>query len=385
MQYHFDEIVDRRNTDSVKWDRIPGNPDAIPMWVADMDFRCPKPVIDRVLEKAAFGIYAYTVTPPAFRTATAAWQLRRHGWDLGEAAVIPVSSVVPALYTAVAAFTEPGERVILQRPVYGPFTAAIEQQGRVVSSNTLQYREGRYEVDWEDLERRAADPGAKLMLLCSPHNPVGKVFTRQELEKIGEICKRHHVILFSDEIHGDFIYEGSCHIPAASVVERCLVAVAPSKTFNLASMKTAAVIAPAPDLAEQFRRVLAVNHADNLNMLGLYAYIAAYEEGDEYLDQLLTYLTGNVTCLQARLKAEMPKIKLTVPQGTYLMWLDCRELGMDQKQLTEFFTWKAGVVMNAGDWFGPEGTGFVRMNLACPHATLNRALDQIAAAYRTLA
>lgn len=178
MKYCFDEIIDRRNTDSIKWDHIPGNPDAIPMWVADMDFRCPQPVIDRVMEKAAFGVYAYTATPPAFREATASWQRRRHHWDMGEATVIPVSSVVPALYTAVAAFTEPGDRVILQRPVYGPFTDAVTQQGREISNNALLLQNGHYEVDFEDLERRAADPRAKLMLLCSPHNPVGKVFTR---------------------------------------------------------------------------------------------------------------------------------------------------------------------------------------------------------------
>ena len=230
MKYCFDEIIDRRNTDSIKWDHIPGNPDAIPMWVADMDFRCPQPVIDRVMEKAAFGVYAYTATPPAFREATASWQRRRHHWDMGEATVIPVSSVVPALYTAVAAFTEPGDRVILQRPVYGPFTDAVTQQGREISNNALLLQNGHYEVDFEDLERRAADPRAKLMLLCSPHNPVGKVFTRQELEKIGEICRRNHVLLFADEIHGDFVYPGSCHIPAASILPDCLVAVAPSKT-----------------------------------------------------------------------------------------------------------------------------------------------------------
>ena len=381
MKYCFDEIIDRRNTDSIKWDHIPGNPDAIPMWVADMDFRCPQPVIDRVMEKAAFGVYAYTATPPAFREATASWQRRRHHWDMGEATVIPVSSVVPALYTAVAAFTEPGDRVILQRPVYGPFTDAVTQQGREISNNALLLQNGHYEVDFEDLERRAADPRAKLMLLCSPHNPVGKVFTRQELEKIGEICRRNHVLLFADEIHGDFVYPGSCHIPAASILTDCLVAVAPSITFNLASMKAAAVISPNPDLAKRFQQVLSLSHGDNMNMLGLYAYIAAYEKGDEYLEQLLTYLAGNVAHLQKRLAEQLPQIRLIAPQGTYLMWLDCRAMGMAQNELADFFTWKAGVAMNTGEWFGPEGTGFMRMNLACPRKTLDLALDRIAGAF----
>lgn len=384
MQYNFDEIIDRRNTDSVKWDHIPGNPAAIPMWVADMDFRCPKPVIDAVMEKAAFGLYAYTVVPPSLRESTGAWQMRRHGWDIGDAEVIPMSSVVPALYTAVAAFTEPGDKVIVQRPVYGPFISAIEQQGRQVANNALVYRDGRYEIDFADLARKAADPKVRLMLLCNPHNPVGRVFTAGEIGKIGEICKENGVFLFADEIHADFVYPSSKHVPAASVTDNCMVAIAPSKTFNLAAMKCAAVIAPEPDKAERFKKVLALNHADNMNMLGMYAYIAAYEAGDEYLEQLLRYLKGNVDYLRDFLKKNMPKIRLTEPEGTYLMWLDCRALGMDQEALGRFFAEKAGVAMNGGDWFGAEGTGFVRMNLACPRATLKKALDQMLTAYQTL-
>ncbi len=384
MEYNFNEIIQRKGTDSVKWDTIPGNPDAIAMWVADMDFRCPKPVIDKVMEKAAFGIYAYNIIPPSFRASTAGWQRRRHGWDIADAQVIPMSSVVPALYTAVAAFTEPGDKVILQRPVYGPFTGAIESQGREVSNNALRLENGRYEIDFADLEERAKDPKAKLMLLCSPHNPVGRVFTREELERIGKICEENHVILFADEIHGDFVYPGATHIPAGMVCNRCLVAVAPSKTFNLASMKCAAVITQDPELAEKFKSVLALSHADNLNMLGMYAYIAAYEQGDEYIDQLLVHLEGNIRYLTAYLKEHLPQIHLIQPEGTYLMWLDCRELGKTQQELTQFFTWDAGVAMNEGNWFGPEGEGFVRMNLACPRPTLEEALRRIRKAYETL-
>ena len=388
MHYDFNTYLDRRHTDSVKWDHIPDNPAAIPMWVADMDFRCPEPVIAALREKVDFGVFAYTATPPAFREATARWQRVRHGWDLGDAAVIPITSVVPALYTAVAAFTKPGQKVILQRPVYGPFTGAIEQQGRVVSNNALRLECGRYTMDFADLERRAADPDAKLMFLCNPHNPVGLVFTREELEQVAEICTRNGVVLFSDEIHADFQYPGQSHIPILSLTPHlaqcCLTAIAPSKTFNLAAMKAAAVLSSNPDLAEPFQKALALNHADNLNMLGVYAYIAAYQHGDEYLDQLLQHLGGNVDCLRKRLAAEMPRIRLIEPEGTYLMWLDCRDLGMDQAKLHAFFTWEAGVALNDGDWFGPEGEGFVRMNLACTRGTLNRALDQIAAAYRRL-
>ncbi len=384
MEYNFNEIIRRIGTDSVKWDTIPGNPDAIAMWVADMDFRCPKPVIDKVMEKAAFGIYAYNIVPPSFRASTAGWQLRRHGWDIGDAQVIPMSSVVPALYTAVAAFTEPGDKVILQRPVYGPFTACIESQGRQVSNNALRLEKGRYEIDFEDLEERAKDPGTKLMLLCSPHNPVGRVFTRQEVERIGRICEENNVILFADEIHADFVYPGAVHTPAGMVCEKCMVAVAPSKTFNLASMKCASVITQDKELAEKFKKVLALSHADNLNMLGMYAYIAAYEQGDEYIDQLLVHLQGNIAYLAAYLKEHLPKIHLIQPEGTYLMWLDCRELGKTQQELTQFFTWDAGVAMNEGNWFGPEGEGFVRMNLACPRPTLEEALRRIRKAYETL-
>ena len=381
MQYCFDEPICRKGTDSVKWDHIPGNPQAIPMWVADMDFRCPQPVIDAVMEKAAFGLYAYTAVPETFRQSTAAWQLRRHGWDIGQAEVIPVTSVVPALYTAVAAFTQPGDQVILQRPVYSPFTGAVEDQGRVVSNNALVLENGRYTMDFADLERRAADPKAKLMLLCNPHNPVGRVFTREELEQVARICQRHQVVLFVDEIHGDFVYSGASHIPAGSVTQNCLVAVAPSKTFNLAGMKAASVISPDPALAARFKEVLAVNHGGSMNLLGMYAYIAAYTHGDEYLTQLLAYLAGNIRYLADFLGENTPDIRLVQPEGTYLMWLDCRAMGMEQEALTHFFTWQAGVAMNAGDWFGPEGTGFVRMNLACPRQTLAAALQAIAKAY----
>lgn len=385
MQYNFNEVIDRRHTDSIKWDHIPENPNAIPMWIADMDFRCPQPVIDAVSAKAAMGVYAYTQVPPAFSEAIVTWQRKRNGWDMAGAQIIPVISIVPAIYSAVAAFTQPGDQVIIQRPVYGPFTHATQDQGREVLNNPLRLMDGRYELDLADLEEKAASPRAKLMFLCNPHNPTGRVFGREELLQIGDICRRHGVTLFADEIHSDFLYPGMHHIPAASLIPECIMAVAPSKSFNLASMKAAAVITKNDDLARRFRQVLAVNHNGDLSLMGIYALIAAYNNCDDYIDQLRAHLWENVAYLRSRLQQEMPRIRLNEPEGTYLMWLDCRAMGMTQQELNHFFTWQAEVAVNSGDWFGPEGAGFVRMNLACPHATLEEALNRISRAYQQLA
>ena len=263
-----------------------------------------------------------------------------------------MTSVVPALYTAVAAFTQPGDQVILQRPVYGPFTGAVEDQGRVVSNNALVLENSRYTMDFADLERRARRSQGEAHALVQSSQPGGPGIYPEELEQVAQICQRHQVVLFADEIHGDFVYPGASHIPAGSVTQNCLVAVAPSKTFNLAGMKAASVISPDPALAARFKEALAVNHGGSMNLLGMYAYIAAYTHGDEYLTQLLAYLAGNIRYLADFLRENTPDIRLVQPEGTYLMWLDCRAMGMDQEALTHFFTWQAGVAMNAGTGSG---------------------------------
>lgn len=391
MQYHFDEIINRKGTGCEKWDgaaEAGGNPDALPMWVADTDFRCPTPVVEAVTARAAHGIFGYCQENPRFQQVTAQWQRERHGWDIGDGTILFSSSVVPAIFTAVQAFTQPGDKVIVQRPVYYPFMAAVEDQGRMVSNNALILKEGHYEIDFDDLERRASDPDAKLMILCSPHNPVSRVFTRDELTKIGSICRKHDVVLFSDEIHGDIVFQGHRHIPIASIsseiAQICLTAVSPSKTFNVAGLRAAAVIIHNPELLEKFQIVLRRNRSASLSVFGQAAYIAAYGHCADYADQLVAYLQENVAYLQDFLEDHMPKIHLIRPEGTYLMWLDCRELGLEDEALEHFFAWDAGLALDMGSWFGPEGSGFARMNIACPKAYLQQAMRQLLAAYSRL-
>jgi len=358
------------------------------MWVADMDFRCPQPVIDAMIRRAESGVYGYPYLTPKFHEVTKAWVKRRHGWEIEKDWVIFASSIIPALFSAVQAFTEPGDKVILQRPVYYPFTYAIENNGREVSCNALIEDGDGYRVDYEDLERRCTDPKAKLLLLCNPHNPICKVYTPEELRRIGEICKKHNVIIVADEIHSDFIFSGYKHTPLASLspelADITITALAPSKTFNLAGMRAACLIIKNPELRKTMSKKFADNRSALIPTFGLDAYIAAYESGDEYVDQLVPYIEANAKYLDSYLKEHMPKIKLRHPQGTYLMWLDCRELGLSDDELDNFFIFKAAVALDRGHWFGPEGSGFMRMNIACPRATVTEALRRIQAEYDKL-
>lgn len=391
MQYNFDEIIERKNTISSKWDRVGskfGNPDALPMWVADMDFRCPQPVIDAVVKRAQFGLYGYPYVPDAFREATQHWVKQRHNWDISPGDVVFTGGVIPAMYNAVQEFAPKGSKVLIQQPVYYPFSNSIRENGRRIFNCPLVLCGGHYEIDFDALELCASDPDTHLMLLSNPHNPVSRVFTREELTKIGEICLRHHVLLFSDEIHSDFIYTGYRHVPIASIsdeiAQNTITAIAPSKTFNLAGLRTASLIVPNTELRRRIEQRISDNRASMASTFGIDAYIAAYQHGEEYLAQLLQYLEGNIAHLDSYLHENLPKIRLTKPEGTYLMWLDCRNLSFDEQELDDFFIRKAAVACDAGHWFGPEGSGFMRMNIACPRATLDRGLQQITEQYQLL-
>lgn len=391
MIYNFDEIIERRGTISSKWDDVGnrvGNPNALPMWVADMDFRCPQPVVDAMIRRAKSGIYGYPYMVPKFKQVTRDWVNRRHGWEIQTDWVIFASSIIPAIFNAVQALTDPGDKVILQRPVYYPFSYAVRDNGREISDNSMIEDGSGYRVDYEDLERRCSDPKAKMLLLCNPHNPLCKVYTREELQRIGDICRRHNVVIFADEIHSDFIFSGHKHIPIASlspeIADITITALAPSKTFNLAGMRSACLIISNTKLRQTMAKKFSDNRSALIPTFGLDAYIAAYESGDEYVDQLVPYIQANATYLDHYLKEHMPRIKLTPPQGTYLMWLDCRELNMSNEELDQFFTFKAEVALDKGHWFGDEGSGFMRMNIACPRATLEEALRRIQVEYNKL-
>ncbi len=383
MKYNFDKSIDRLGTSSVKWDylnRVFGNSDVLPMWVADMDFEVPQPVIDAVVKRAQHGIYGYTEKPDSFYSSIASWLEKRHGWHISKDWISVCPGVVPAISLSVLSFTEPGDKVLVQTPVYYPFFSSIESNDRIIVNNQLKQENGKYFIDFEDLESKLGR-GVTAMILCSPHNPVGRVWSREELGKVGELCLKHNVLLISDEIHSDLVYAGNLHIPIASISEelaqRTVTCIAPSKTFNIAGLATSIAIMQNEDLRKKFNDTIKCLGIEMSNLFGITALEAAYTNGYEWLDQLLAYLEGNVDLLMDYFESNIPGIKVSRPEGTYLIWLDCRELGMNQKDLVSFFINKAHVGLNDGAVFGAGGEGFMRMNIACPRSLLAETLNRI--------
>ena len=389
MKYDFDEIIDRRHTQSSKWDNVGprvGNPNALPMWVADTDFRCPQPVVDAVKARAEHLVYGYPFVVPEFKQTTVNWIKRRHGWELHPDWILFATGIVPVFNTMIQAFTEPGDEVIIQQPVYHPFGFAIVDNNRKISNNGLVYREGKYLIDFEDLERKAASPKAKLMFICNPHNPVGRSWTRDELSRVARICQKNDVIIVSDEIHSDLMLFGSHHIPLASIDEKfamnTVTCYAPSKTFNTAGLRGSGIVVPNNIIREKLEMQFKKNRSIQQNIFAVPAYIAAYTKCDDYVEQLIPYLEKNVLFLEAFLKKEMPKIKLVRPEATYLMWLDCAGLGIKGDDLADFFINQSLVAVSRGDGFGAAGESFVRLNIGCPQATLARGLNLILEQYQ---
>jgi cystathionine beta-lyase len=386
MQYNFDELIERRGTDSIKWDtgRIFDEADALPLWVADMDFRAPQPIIDAILERANHGLYGYILPKDSFCEAIVNWLSRRHAWQVQKSWIVASPGVVPAVSLAVQAFTQPGDKVIIQPPVYMPFLSVVPDGGRQLLLNHLKVENGRYEMDFEDLEAKMGDSRARMMILCSPHNPVGRVWTAEELGKVAELCLKHHIVLVSDEIHCDLVFDRHKHIPAASlsaeIAQNVVTLMAPSKTFNIAGLTTSYNLIPNPELRRAFNNAQGNLHIGANNIFGVIALEAAYNHGEDWLDQLLVYLSGNFDYLLDYLARRIPQIKARRPEGTYLVWLDCRELGLDDAGLKELFLRKARVALNDGPAFGPGGEGFVRINVACPRSILQQALERIEAA-----
>lgn len=390
MKYDFDSIIDRRGTSSVKWDyldRVFKNTEVIPMWVADMDFTAPQPVIDTIVKRAQHGVYGYTEKPSSFYHSAAEWLKRRHGWNIDSRWITVCPGVVPTLNFCILALTEPGDRILLQSPVYPPFFASIRNNGRVLMDNPLKLQGDKYVMDYEDLERKLSD-GVKLMLLCSPHNPVGRVWSREELLKVGELCIKYDVAIVSDEIHSDLIFSGYRHTPMASLseqlAERTITCIAPSKTFNIAGFGTSMTITSNENLKKKLDGYLNKLGVELTNLFGIAALEAAYNHGEEWLDQVLAYLEGNLDFLMDYLSRHIPQIKVSKPQGTYLVWLDCRSLGLKQKELMDFFIHKAQVGLNDGTPFSPEKEGFMRMNIACPRSVLKEGLERIRKAVDSL-
>jgi len=398
MKYDFDRVCDRRNTNCVKWDAVSsvfGRDDVLPMWVADMDFPVAQPIVEALNKRVEHDFYGYTQPGSSVIEAVVDRMQRKFNWKIQPEWVVFTPGVVPALHTAVRAFTHPGDEVILQEPVYYPFFPAVTSSGCQIVNNELKLINGCYEMDYEDLESkfnlrtgmRSSPSRVKAIILCNPHNPVGRLWNREELTRMGEIVIRHGAIVISDEIHCEILFKGYEHTPFASISEEfeqnCVVCMAPSKTFNLAGLGASSIIIPNKKLRDDFVNAKA-GILPGPNLFGLTALEAAYRLGDEWLEQLLDYLQSNLDYTIEYFERRIPKIKVIRPQGTYLIWLDCRELGMDAMALRSFMREKARVGFDDGFLFGAGGAGFQRMNIACPRAILKEALMRIEATVNSL-
>lgn len=384
MHYDFDTIRERRGTNCIKYDMASaskGRDDLLPLWVADMDFALPEEVVSRIRSAVDRGIFGYTFAGDDYFAAVQGWFAQRHGWTPEREWLVTTPGVVPALGMAVQALTDPGDAVLVQQPVYYPFSQMIEKNGRVLIDSELVYADGRYAIAFDDFERQIAENDVKLFILCSPHNPVGRVWGEDELRRLGQICLDHGVLVVSDEIHADLTFPGHRHSVFASIDEHfarnCIVCTAASKTFNLAGLQTSNVFIPNPEIRERFAAAKERLGIFDPNELGLVATRAAYEAGGPWHDQMVEYLQGNLDFARTYLRERIPQVKLVEPEGTYLLWLDCSQLGIPDGELDDFFLQKAHLWLDAGTMFGQHSAQFERMNIACPRATLRQALTQL--------
>jgi cystathionine beta-lyase len=403
MTFNFDEEVYREGMYSMKWEFLwdgdvmthgdhaqkkHGSNRLLPLWVADMDFQAPPAVIKALTERAQYGVFGYAKATDTLYDSITGWLERRHGWLIEKEWITLAPGVVPSIHLLVRALVQPGEKVLIQRPVYHPFTAAIERNNCMLVSNSLVYENGRYVIDFDDLAEKTADPDLKLAILCSPHNPVGRVWTREELTRFGEICLENDVLVISDEIHSDLIMPGQTFTPFASISQEfanhSITCIAPSKSFNLAGLKTSAAIIADEALRQTFNNALMGVGLFGTNVLGLVAMEAAYSHGDGWLDAVIKYIQANYEYMESYLAECIPQIKPLPMEGTYLAWWDCRDLGLSAKDLKALFREKANIFIEEGEIFGPEGEGFQRINIACHRPILVEALERIRTAVHTL-
>ena len=380
----FDRIIDRKNTRCLKYDFAVkrGMPeDVLPLWGADMDFETSSYIEDALTERVQEGIFGYSDVQTPYFEIIRDWMIRHHDWEPQEKWLIKTPGVVFALAMAVKAYTDPGDKVLLQQPVYYPFSEVITDNGREVVSNDLVLTEdGTYKIDFADFEQKIIVNGIKLFLLCSPHNPVGRVWTKEELEKIGDICVKHGVTVVSDEIHNDFIWEGTHTVFAGIKKEFADISVtctSPSKTFNLASMLISNIFIPNQILRRKFRKEMDRAGISQLSVLGLVATEAAYAHGDEWYAAMKNYVRDNIAFARAYVEENLPGVRMIDTQGTYLIWLDFRQTGLTVEQLDHKIIYEAGLWLDSGKIFGKTGEGFERINVACPRAVLQEALDRI--------
>jgi len=375
MKYDFDEIIPRRGTNSYKWDSD-ADPEVLPMWVADMDFRTAPAVTEALTARASQGIFGYTRVPDSYYTAVSDWFASRHGWTIGASSVIYTSGVVPAISAIIKALTSPGDKVLVQTPVYNCFFSSIRNNGCLIDESPLIYSGLTYTMDFGDLERRASNPAVKLLLLCNPHNPAGRVWTRDELVRLRDICRRHNVRVVSDEIHCELTMPGFVYTPYATVDPGAIVCVSPSKAFNLAGLQIANIVCPDSETRRLIDRAINDNEVCDVNPFGVIATEAAYNHGAEWLRQLIEYIHGNYSFMQDFCRDALPSLPLTRLEGTYLVWMDCRALPFTSDELERRLLTDAKLWLNSGTIYGATGEGFMRWNIACPRSVLAEGLNR---------
>lgn len=379
MKYNFDTYVDRRNTNSLKWD-VEEN--ELAMWVADMDFQTAPEVREDISERAAHGVFGYSVVPEKWYQAYMGWWRKRHGFTMEKDWLIFCTGVVPAISTAVRKITTPAEKVLIQTPVYNIFFNSILNNGRQVLESSLKYSGGQYEIDFEDLEQKLSDPQTSLMILCNPHNPVGKIWDRETLEKIGELCWKYNVIVLSDEIHCDLTDPDKSYIPFASVSEKCrdisITCIAPTKAFNLAGLQTAAVMVPNAHLRHKVWRALNTDEVAEPNAFAVDAAVAAFTKGEAWLEELRQYISQNKKITAKFLEEKLPQVRLVPSEATYLLWLDCSKMAGCADEAAQYIRSKTGLYLSEGSQYGGCGEDFLRLNIACPRSVLQDGLTRLA-------
>lgn len=384
MPVDFDTVPNRRGTNCFKYDfaREMGMPeDVLPLWVADMDFPTAPAVLERLHALAEHGIFGYTGVKDAYFSAVHNWYAQRFGWETQRSWLVTTPGVVFAIAIAIRAFTQKGDAILIQQPVYYPFADKVTENDRQLVVNPLILKNGRYEMDFADMERKIADNRVKMLLLCSPHNPVGRVWTKEELLRVGEICQKHGVLVVSDEIHADFTYAGHTHRVFASVksefADFTITCTAPSKTFNLAGLQNSNIFIPNRQLRHAYKKELSACGCGGTNCMGMAACQAAYEAGADWLEQLKQYLAGNLAYVRQFLREKLPDIALIEPEGTYLVWMDLRKLGLTEQQQRQLIVQDAKLWLDTGTLFGQGGEGFERINIACPRATIEQAMQRL--------
>jgi len=390
MTFNFDEPINRLDTDCLKYDgmeRYFSRPDAIPMWVADMDFKTAPCIIDALKKRLDHEVLGYSFKPERYFNSIINWMQKRHNWHIKKEWITFSPGVVAGFTLAIEHLTRPGDKIIVQPPVYFPFFSSITDTGRQLVHNPLKLENGRMMMDFEDLKSKIT-PDVKMILISNPHNPGGSVWSRDELRQLGELCVKNQVIIISDEIHSDLIFRPNKHVPLASISEEIaqntITLMAPSKTFNVAGLTTSLVVISNHQLLNNYNKGLNTAHLHMGNIFGTESLIAAYSQGELWLEELLNYLKGNVDMVSHFIQQRIPKLKVIIPEATYLIWIDCRETGLRGKDLLKFFVDTAGVALNEGSMFGPGGDGFVRMNVGCTRKTVEEALARIEKAFNSL-